>query len=157
MTWGLRLVLSVFFFCLVLFFISGLFDSPLSIFNRSEDMQIDPEYLNGVLAASSILFGFWAVVYQMRAPERNTDFFENGFHFKMFGYINSALLLLVISVVFIVLTAFNMFSSAHTLIFEAFSFSVNVLLLASTLFQLEVVRIIRHIAVKLEKMKEKKD
>jgi hypothetical protein len=89
---------------------------------KPETFQIDPEYLNGILTASSILCGFLAVILQ-REPK---EYFEK-FRYKYFfrDSIYYTLMLLSFSVICLSLNAAKVIPSELPLIFLTFSFLFN--------------------------------
>lgn len=119
------------------FLFLGLYDSPVSIFHIAKDVKVGAEYTNSLLTVSSILFGFWMIIISNKPKHENLS--EN-FFFKTttietfylcFGF-------LVLSVVFLTLTAIGLYSSAFALVFTSLSCILNSLFL--TIF-------VRHYAI----------
>lgn len=124
-----KYVLFIFMICLL--FAYGLYDSPLSVVNRDSDFKVDAEYINGILTASGILFGIWAIIIE-RMPEEEVKKWQykhiisKGFWFSF--------VLLIVSVLLVTLTAVNFYSSTFTLLFCTLSFLMNASILTLTLY-----------------------
>ena len=66
--WRRSLFIASLAIIILVFFFIGLYDSPISIFTRENAFEVEAEYLSGILSASSILFGIWAIVLEKK-PE----------------------------------------------------------------------------------------
>lgn len=103
----------------------------ISFHNLSPDFAVEPEYLTGMLTASSIVFGLWAILIQTKPKERVAKWLYEEVliesFFLSFG-------LLVISVVLIYFSALNKMSSVIALLFSLFSFLLNVLNITMALY-----------------------
>jgi uncharacterized membrane protein YjgN (DUF898 family) len=146
-------------FVLLYLILVGLYDSPWAMFNRSNDLNVDPEYLSGILSASGILFGIWAILIQKkpkeitRAISSTKELGEKEFKAMLekvayekiiFPYFLTALGFLIVSVIVVCLTGLNLFSSAWALFFCTFSFIVNAIFLTFTLrYLIDVMDILR--------------
>jgi len=122
----------------------GLYDSPISPIRRGNDLHIDPEYLNGVLTASGVLFGFWAILMEKRLrkpepPKDTIDVLKLEVFSRGMTCFFVALVFLIASIVYVCLTALNLFSSEITLIFEVVSFAINASFLALTVYDLGTI------------------
>ena len=95
------------------------------------DFKVEPEYLVGILTASSILFGFWVLVVQIKPnePKELTTAMRLGF-FWSFGF-------LTVSVILTYCTALNRMPSVFTLYFCTLSFISNASSLANYLYILK--------------------
>jgi len=89
------------------------------------DFAVDPEYLNGILTASSILFGFWIFFLgtMTQAGERVGKNAEYKGYIKSYVFFSFALL--VASIFAIYFGALNLIPSIHALLFCASSFMHN--------------------------------
>jgi len=92
-----------------------------------EDTQVDAEYINGVLTASSILFGFWAVLMNR---ELGVDMRRD-----IRGPLLWCLGSLVFSVIFVYLTALNLISSVTALSVCTESFISNSFMVSIHLYR----------------------
>ena len=110
-----------FFLVLILVSVIGFYGIPI-------DFQVQPEYLTGILTASSILFGFWVVVMEIK-PKELTRVMRIGF-FWSFG-------LFIVSVILTYSTALNRMPSVITLWFCTFSFISNASSLVNYLYFLK--------------------
>ena len=81
--------------------------------------EVDVEYINGILTASSILYGFWIVLLQLKSIPGEV---WSGLSFI-------ALFLLLISVIMIYLNAIGLVSSVPTLFACIGSFIANTFML----------------------------
>lgn len=126
--------LAIFFFSLGIFlgFVGGLYDSPISVVNKESDLKVDAEYINGILTASSILFGIWTIVME-RKPEGREIIKSEHEHLIMSELFFIPFAFLVISVIFVSLTAVNLFSSQFTLLVCALGFATNAIFIAFAL------------------------
>lgn len=128
------LVLTAFLLPLLLLY--GLYDSPIIHITRESDIQINPEYVNGILTASSILFGIWAFVLGTKPVEgkiydkRTKEFLYKTVVRESFFF---GFLFLVVDVLFLTLVSINVFSQSLTLLFTAITFFYNTLFLTITL------------------------
>jgi len=109
-------------------FIFGLYDSP--VYNP-DTFKVEPAYINGILTASGILFGIWAIIIG-KEPETEPQKRQ----YLIIGeiFLNS-LMLLVFSVVYVALTAMNSFSPKVAVFFCMGSFIMNACSIAFTLYQ----------------------
>ena len=123
------LLLTAVLILLVLLY--GLYNST-----SKSDIQINSEYINGILTASRILFGIWAVVLGIKPTKTETcDKKTKEWQYKtivsetfFFGF-----LFLIVDVLFLTLSAVNVFSQEVTLFFTALTFFYNALCLTITL------------------------
>ena len=124
----------VFYFFLFTVMVLGL------LYGLSKDVEVDVGYMNGILTASSILFGFWAILIK-RKPKERTNKWQ--FEAKKWQYqlvarsFYGSLILLMASVLLIYLSAIDMMSSVLTLIFCTMSLFFNAYLIAITLYYYE--------------------
>jgi hypothetical protein len=108
-------------------FIVGFRDSPVS---NPDTFKVEPAYINGILTASGILFGIWATIIG-KEPETEPQKRE----YPIIGEIFLVcLMLLVFSVVYVALTAVNLFSSRVALSLCMVSFIMNASSIAFTLY-----------------------
>lgn len=120
--------LAIFFFSVFAF---GLYDSPLSRISAEEDFDVEAEYLSGVITASGILFGLWAIVLE-RKP---TDKTKKG-HYETFikETFLVSLSFLIVSVIVIALTAVNFYSPSYALFINTLSFCAVALSFTITIY-----------------------
>lgn len=86
----------------------------LGNFGVSIDYRVDPEYFSGILASSSILFGFWFV-----AVERTTK----GTYMRILRRnLIYCLVFLAVSVISVFFAALDMVRTAHALLLCMFGF-----------------------------------
>jgi len=111
----------------MIFLVYGLHGSPIYGLG---DFEIEVGYINGILTAMSILFGIWAFSLRRRPTGPTKKFVYDTVIKETFLF---AFILLMISVVFVCLTAFKLLSSIATLLFSAFSFSLDAFLIMLTL------------------------
>jgi hypothetical protein len=104
--------------------ILGLYISPFAKLVPS----VGIEYTNSLLTVVGILFGVWAIILGNNAKNQNS--------MNKFIYVNIVLPafyfslgLLILSVTFLTLTGFGLYSPAFLLLFNALSIGVNVFLL----------------------------
>jgi len=122
---------------MVLTIVIGLYGSPFAVDTSQSDVTIDPEYINGILTASSILFGMWAVVLGMKPFE--SEVYDKGtrkflhktavrdtFFFCLFFLVADVLLIFLVSL--------GVFSQVITILFTALTFIFNVIFLTMTLY-----------------------
>ena len=105
----------------------------------SGGFEVDVGYINGVLTASSILFGFWATLLTLTpmvtlTPEEQTDWFysrqEWWRYYSVFRWeIIGSLILFAGSLALVYLSATRMISSGFALIGVSVSFFLNALFL----------------------------
>ena len=117
-------------FALSLFILGGLYDSPISVVDRRFDLVIEPEYLSGLLTASGILFGLWAIFIGNKPKDREAKW---GYDNIIFPQFFTSLGFLILSVVLIFLSGVQLFSPTWALAFCAFSFILNALFLTLTM------------------------
>ena len=95
------------------------------------DYEVDPEYINGFLTASSILFGFWIVIIEKKPEEKTKKFmYENAIYVAFF----LSFILLIVSITLMFFSALNKLSSVYTLLFSTTSFLLNAFSVAITLY-----------------------
>lgn len=95
------------------------------------NIKIDPEYINGVLTASSILFVFW--IYLLEKPREKP--WEKWMLKHATSYVVFLLFsLLIFSGILIFASAIDFRYSLHAMIFVAFSFFINALFLSIQLY-----------------------
>ena len=120
-----------FFIVLMIIGLSGL------IYGLKEGLKVSVVYMNGILTASSILFGFWAILIE-RKPKKGVKRWQ--FEVEKWQYqIMSKLFYasftsLLASVLFMYLSALDVVSSVLTLIACTISFYFNAYLVAITLY-----------------------
>ena len=56
---------------LIICFLIGFYDSPIPLENRETRININPEYTNGILTASGILFGMWIILLERDPGNRS--------------------------------------------------------------------------------------
>jgi hypothetical protein len=137
------------FLLIALFFLLGIRYLPMPhapIIN----FQVNAEYTNGILTASSILYGMWGFVFASKPNQRDIDEAKENdddaisakeflklrlYSFKtvirtvfLIGFI-----LLVVNVFFIVLVSIGIYSEGMALIITAFTFLLNAYFLWLTL------------------------
>jgi hypothetical protein len=126
-----RYILLIFTFFITL--------APAPEWGKPETFQIDPEYLNGILTASSILCGFLAVILQREPKEYFEKFMHKYFLRDSIYYI---LMLLSFSVIYLSLNAAKVIPSELPLIFLTSSFLFNVsILLVFLHFHFESIKL----------------
>lgn len=115
------------------FFVVHLCSTPM-------DLSIEPEYISGILAASSILFGFWAV-----ATGGFEEWHLRGVPSTLLKRIYFGLILLtfnlgvlVLGVICIFLSIIGVLPALISLCMLVSSFNLNCLLLLSYLFRVEI-------------------
>jgi hypothetical protein len=117
-------------FALSLFILVGLYDSPWAMVNRQTDLVVEPEYLSGLLSASGILFGLWAIFIGNKPKERVA---KHGYENIIFPSFFTSLGFLILSVILVSLSGVKIFSPTYALLFCALSFILNALFLTLTL------------------------
>lgn len=108
-------------------FLFGIFIMVICLFGIAglpTDFEVEPEYLSGMLTASSILFGFWVAIIQ-RKPKKGE---------VILTYFLLSFTLLCVSVVAIYLTALNKIPSHDALLICMASFLMNAVNLALILY-----------------------
>jgi len=95
------------------------------------DYEIQAEYVVGILTASSILFGFWAVLIEKKPGERVEKWLYETVLSKTFFF---CFVFLVISVLLTFFTALGKLSSAVALMVCTLSFCENALFVAFHLY-----------------------
>lgn len=99
-------------------------------FAYNSGFQVQPEYLTGILSASSILFGLWAIIIE-RKPE---GIFQESTYYKSIPDLFwVSLILLITSVMLVLFTAVELFSSSFTLVVCVLSFVLNAFFLSLAL------------------------
>jgi hypothetical protein len=103
---------------------------PESFTYNSSDFQVQPEYLTGILSASAILFGLWAVIIE-RKPKGvfQDDTYYNTVSISFWV----SFILLIASVLFVSFTAVNVLSSSFALSICVLSFALNAFFLSLTM------------------------
>jgi len=124
------LIIPSFTIFLIMIFACGLYDSPYSTFNRETDFEVDPEYINGILAASGIFFGIWAIIIE-RVPKEEHKKRVYKISIKGFWY---PFAFFVVFVLLIPLTAMNFYSFHLTVIVGTISFIANTIFLTLALY-----------------------
>jgi len=119
--------LVLFIMFLITIFSYGLYGSPLYGFG---DSKVDVEYINGILTASGILFGIWAILIERKPKERTKKWLYETVISESFFF---SFAFLITSVLLVCLTAVDIMSSLVTLFVSAFSFFINAFLIAFTL------------------------
>jgi hypothetical protein len=102
----------------------------LGFYGTSMNFEGDPEYIIGILIASSIVFGFWAVLIEKEPTDTTKKFFYK--HAISIG-VYVSLAFLFASVITIFFNALNKLPYIVTLWFCTMSFMFNVFLLIMTL------------------------
>lgn len=95
------------------------------------DFEVEPEYISGMLTASAIIFGFWAILIQSKPKERVEKWRFEHVLSKLFFF---SFLLLILSVVLSYLAALNKLSSVTALYFCLFSFLTNACFITMALY-----------------------
>jgi len=112
------------------FSLYGLYDSPIAQFHHDTDIKVEAEYANGVLTASGILFGIWAIIIGNKPKGSSTQAkVEKWLRTLTCEIFYLCLGFLILAVLFLTLTAVGLFSSVLSLVFSAFSFITNALFL----------------------------
>jgi len=94
------------------------------------DFEVDPEYINGIIAASSVLYGFWFVVIERRPKEKKLIRYYQRTGVTIFF----SLVFLIGSVFITYLSALNMIQSTYALSSALFSFGWNALCMTTDLY-----------------------
>jgi hypothetical protein len=115
-------------FLVIITFFFGFRDSPS--FNPNT-FRVEPAYLNGILTASGILYGLWAVVI---GREPKTELKKWQYSNVVRELFFDSFFFLVFSVVYVSLTAVNVFLSTWALLFCVSSFLVNALAIFITFY-----------------------
>jgi len=114
---------SIAYAFLAIFFLSvfafGLYNSPLRRISAEEDIDVEAEYFSGIITASGILFGLWAIVLERKPKDKTKKRQYETFIKETFLV---SLLFLIMSVVVIALTAVNFYSSSYALFINTLSF-----------------------------------
>jgi hypothetical protein len=105
-------------------------NSPESFVYNSSNFQVQPEYLTGILSASSILFGLWAIIIE-RKPKGVVQ--ESAYYESIPTLFWFSLILLITSVVLVSCTAVEFLSSSFTLLVCVVSFVWNAAFLSLAL------------------------
>lgn len=106
------------------------FFSGFYLHGAPTDIQVNIEYTNGILAATGILFGIWAIVLGRKPTTIIRKFLFKNSAKELFFY---SLFFLVMDAVFLALTAVNAFSPVVTLFMVTVAFVYTALFLAHTL------------------------
>jgi hypothetical protein len=113
-----------------------LYDSPFAYVTREKDIKIDAEYINGILTASSILFGIWVLVLGIKPFEsqvydkKTREFLRKTVVRESFFF---CLFFLGANVLFVFLASLSLLSQLFTITFTGLSFLLNVAFLTLTL------------------------
>lgn len=105
--------------------------ASIGVFGLPKDFKVDVEYINGILTASSILFGFWAILIERKPEERTKKLVYENFITKAFFFSFAFLVFSVLSMHF---SALNIISSVETLVINTISFCLNAYFLTVTLY-----------------------
>jgi hypothetical protein len=113
------------------FFIGGsmAFVTLLSIAQIPLDYQVNPEYLNGLLTVTSILFGFWAAFLVLKTQRKEDAARKN----MMRGIILVNLLWFAVTIDMFFFSAFNKIPSLILFWTMTMSLLLNILLLGATI------------------------
>jgi len=111
---------------IIVSFVTGI---VAQLFHLIEADFVNPEYFSGILGASSILFGLWAIVLQQKPKEEDKRLFD---YYLVFFFIS--LFHLIESVIGIALTAVNLFSPTFALYIGTSSFCFNALMLGFSIY-----------------------
>lgn len=117
-------------FALSLLILCGLYDSPLALFNRQNDLIIEPEYFSGILAGSAILFGIWVIFIGNKPKDKDAQWV---YKYLIVPPFTTSFAFLILSVVLLALTGAKIFSPALALFFLMMSFVLNAIFLYITL------------------------
>lgn len=99
---------------------------PIFFFKGESETQIDPEYLNGILTASSILYGFLIFMLE-RQPKEYLEKFIYKYYLR--GVIYYSFEILSLSVIYLSLSAAKFIPSWLPLVFLTVSFISNAVIL----------------------------
>jgi len=116
-------------FAIFMIFAVGMYNNPFTGITEETDLDIDAEYLTGILTASGIIFGLWGIVFE---PEPDKDKQWEYVHIVKGAFFYS-IFFLIISVISIMLTAANVYSSLGALLVNTFSFGMNTFFLGITI------------------------
>lgn len=118
-------------FLQIVFTILVIIITLLGFYGLPLDFKVNAEYIIGVLAASSIVFGFWTMLIERKPKEETKKFlYEHAFRFSFF----ISLAVLVGSVVATYFTALDKLYSTFTLWICTTSFCFNLYVVAITLY-----------------------
>ena len=99
--------------------------------NWPPNFAVEAEYLTGMLTASAIIFGFWAILIQRKPEDRTAKWlYEEVLSTQFF----LSLGFLVLSVIVIYLAALNKIYSVVALFFAMFSFLMSVVKVSLALY-----------------------
>ena len=122
--WDPRIVMPALFFLFMAITTVGMIGLP-------SDFRVEPEYLSGMLTASVILFGFWAVLIQKEPKE---DIEKWRFKHLIGKSFFMSFVLLMLSVVVIYYAALDKLPSPVALFLCMLSFLMNALLITIQLY-----------------------
>lgn len=105
------------------------FVTLLSIAQIPLDYQVNPEYLNGLLTVTSILFGFWAAFLVLKTQRKEDAARKN----MMRGIILVNLLWFAVTIDMFFFSAFNKIPSLILFWTMTMSLLLNILLLGATI------------------------
>jgi hypothetical protein len=91
-----------------------------------ETFQVDSEYINGILTALSIVYGFWIMMLG-KEPKEFFERFRYKYYLRDLIYYNVELLFF--SILYVFLNAMRMIPSYLTLILLTISFLFNIIFL----------------------------
>ena len=125
---------KLFFIITVVFIGLHIFLSAVHIF-PSLEVDVDPEYISGMLTASNILFGFWILLIQRHYENDNILIRKLEKTFTIIPFVYN-IIFFTISVVYIYLSALFVLPSALALSFLVNSFLTNAL---SMIYELTIM------------------
>lgn len=106
------------------------------LFLTPRDFRVDAQYINGILASSSILFGFWVLIVERKNSKEK---------YRLFLYRElvpsaffTAFAILIFSVALVYLQALDQIPSVVTLFFVTIDFFFNAWLVALTIYYYEL-------------------
>lgn len=117
-------------FALTLLVLTGLYDSPIALFNKQSDLTIEPEYFSGILAGSAILFGIWVIFIGNKPKDKDSQWAHK---YLVLPPFKTSFAFLILSVVLIALTGAQVFSPILALFFLTMSFVLNAIFIYITL------------------------
>lgn len=114
----------LYLFAVTIIIVFGVIGTP-------EILEVDVGYINGILTASSILFGFWATILGIQPKDMIEKFLRINV-LKLMIFFN--IVILAISVIFVYLSAMIKLPSKFALIMVTTSFLTNVMFLGTYLY-----------------------
>jgi len=116
---------------LLVYVVSFLAITTVGFWGLPPSFEVEPEYLTGMLTASAIIFGFWAILAQIK-PE---DIVEKSIYQHYLSKpLFFSLLLLTLSVVTVYFSALNKLSSVAALYVCMWSFLSNTVFITLALY-----------------------